>query len=108
MLGAVFEHQLGLRAVFADDVMITKCERPIAAQGVRVFRSCSICRRQTGADLGGGGWTPTVCCWRQPLIAAGTPLERREKVFRRTFLAFLLFRSFPLLFSHASSLQWPP
>ena len=29
MLGAVFEHQLGLRAVFADDVMITKCERPI-------------------------------------------------------------------------------
>ena len=28
MLGAVFEHQLGLRAVFADDVMITKCERP--------------------------------------------------------------------------------
>ena len=29
MLGAVFEHQLGLRAVFADDVMITKCESPI-------------------------------------------------------------------------------
>ena len=28
-LGAVFEHQLGLRAVFADDVMITKCERPV-------------------------------------------------------------------------------
>ena len=33
MLGAVFEHQLGLRAVFADDVMITKCERPIQEHG---------------------------------------------------------------------------
>ena len=34
MLGAVFEHQLGLRAVFADDVMITKCESPIADVGM--------------------------------------------------------------------------
>ena len=36
MLGAVFEHQLGLRAVFADDVMITKCERPIPTCHVMV------------------------------------------------------------------------
>ena len=46
MLGAVFEHQLGLRAVFADDVMITKCERPILAVLLNlctIFHACTPC-----------------------------------------------------------------
>ena len=94
MLGAVFEHQLGLRAVFAHDVMITKCERPISRERLNFRRRPILCttlyRNLMRASNFGGTFDQLflwICSWnfhRRCLSTFSIPRCKKSQKWPKT------------------------